>query len=258
MNTVLFKQTGHVATITLNRPDAMNAFNYEMLLDLETIIHSIRINQEIRVVQMKANGDRAFSVGADLKERKKLPQPLVLRNLNKFAEVFQAIEQLPQPTICVIDGYAFGGGLELALACDFRISSTKSIVGLTETSLGIIPGAGGTQRLPRIIGETKALEMILTSKKISADEGLAIGLFSAVHDAENLTPSVDEFTNLILNNAPIAIQQAKFAVKNGMKVDLQTGMQIERKAYEMTLPTEDRLEALQAFSDKRKPQFKGK
>ena len=258
MCSVLFEQNQHIGIITLNRPEAMNAFNFDMLEKLGNFINLIRINPEIRVVLFKANGDRAFSVGADLKERKTLPPPLVIRNLNKFAEVFTAIEQLPQPTICLIDGFAFGGGFELILACDFRIASKKTVVGLTETSLGIIPGAGGTQRLPRIVGETKALELILTSKRIIADEGYAIGLFLNVVESEELQSTADTFISQILKNAPIAVQQAKFAVKHGMNVDLQSGLHIERKAYEATIPTEDRIEALNAFAEKRSPLFKGK
>ena len=258
MSIVLFEQQGHIGIITLNRPEVMNAFNFEMLHLLNEYVESIKINPEIRIVLFQANGDKAFSVGADLKERQTLPPSLVNRNLNKIGELLTNIEQLPQPTICLINGYAFGGGLELALACDFRIAKTNSVVGLTETSLGIIPGAGGTQRLPRIVGETKALELILTAKKIQAAEGLAIGLFTSVVEKEQLTSFTNNFIEQILRNAPIAVQQAKYAVKQGMKTDIHTGLQIERKAYEMTLPTLDRQEALTAFAEKRKPVFIGK
>lgn len=180
------------------------------------------------------------------------------RNLNRFGEVFTLIEQLPQPTICVLNGYAFGGGLELALACDFRIAAETVSLGLTETGLGIIPGAGGTQRLPRLIGEAKALELILTAKRMTAHEALDYGVVTKVAPVESLHEVTAEFAALILRNAPIAIQQAKFAVKQGMKTDIQTGLQIERKAYELTIPTEDRIEALNAFAEKRTPQFKGR
>ncbi len=258
MSTVLFEQQGPIGIITLNRPEVMNAFNFEMLQTLSTYVDSIRINPDIRLVIIRSSSDRAFSVGADLKERKALPAPLVIRNLNKFAEVFTNIEHLPQPVICALNGYAFGGGFELALACDFRIASTNTVVGLTETSLGIIPGAGGTQRLPRLIGETKAKELIFTSRRVSAEEGYAIGIFSKIAEPSTLHDTVLQFANSILANAPLAVQQAKFAILQGMKVDLHTGLQIERKAYEATIPTEDRIEALNAFTEKRKPIFKGK
>lgn len=258
MNIIEYEQQQSIAYVKLNRPDVLNAFNFEMLCELQAIVESIRIHPDIRLVIITGAGDKAFSVGADLKERQTLPEPLVKRNLNKFAEVFNAIEALPQPTICALNGYAFGGGLELALACDFRIAAKNAVVGLTETKLGIIPGAGGTQRLPRLIGEAKALEFILTAKKIAGEEALACGLFTQLVEQEHLMQATESFANTILQNAPIALQQAKFAVKQGMKVDLQTGLQIERKAYEITLPTEDRIEALNAFVEKRTPQFKGK
>ncbi|WPK13910.1 enoyl-CoA hydratase-related protein [Lysinibacillus louembei] len=258
MNIIEYEQQQSIAYVKLNRPDVLNAFNFEMLCELQAIVESIRIHPDIRLVIITGAGDKAFSVGADLKERQTLPEPLVKRNLNKFAEVFNAIEALPQPTICALNGYAFGGGLELALACDFRIAAKNAVVGLTETKLGIIPGAGGTQRLPRLIGEAKALEFILTAKKVAGEEALACGLFTQLVEQEHLMQATESFANTILQNAPIALQQAKFAIKQGMKVDLQTGLQIERKAYEITLPTEDRIEALNAFVEKRTPQFKGK
>ncbi|MBM7608673.1 enoyl-CoA hydratase/carnithine racemase [Lysinibacillus composti] len=258
MGIVRLDKKDHITYITLNRTDVLNALNYELLLELQTIIETIHLDSSVRVVVITGAGDKAFSVGADLKERKSLPNEFVIRNLNKFNEVFSSIEQLPQPTICALNGYAFGGGLELALACDFRFAADHITIGLTETSLGIIPGAGGTQRLPRIIGETKALELILTAKRISALEAMEYGLLTKIVPAEQLLEEVNLFAQSILQNAPIAINQAKFAVKQGMKVDIQTGLQIERKAYELTIPTKDRIEALQAFAEKRKPNFKGK
>lgn len=258
METLLFEQKEHVAVVTLNRPEAMNAFNYDMLAELGQVVDAIRINPDIRLVIFRGAGGRAFSVGADLKERKTLTTEQVKRNLYKIGEVFTTIENLPQPTVAMLDGFAFGGGMELALACDFRIASEKSVMGLTETSLAIIPGAGGTQRLPRLIGESKALELILTARKLSAQEALDYGLVTKVSSDSTIVEETEAFVMSILANGPIALQQAKFAVKNGMNADLQTGLHIERKAYELTIPTEDRVEALIAFGEKRKPQFKGK
>ncbi|WOV88343.1 enoyl-CoA hydratase-related protein [Sporosarcina oncorhynchi] len=258
METVRLEQKGHIANVTLNRPDAMNAFNYEMLAELGQVIESIRINPDVRVVVFTGAGDRAFSVGADLKERKTLTEVRVKRNIYKIGEVFTMIENLPQPTIAVLNGYAFGGGMELALACDFRFAVDSAVMGLTETGLAIIPGAGGTQRLPRLIGEAKALELILTARRLDAQTALEYGVVTRVVSALNMQEKLDEFTASLLANGPIALQQAKFAIKNGMNVDLQTGLAIERKAYEITIPTEDRIEALHAFAEKRKPSFKGK
>lgn len=258
METIRYEQNGNLAIITLNRPESMNAFNYEMLRELGQVAESIRINPDIRVVIFTGAGDKAFSVGADLKERKNLTEQQVKRNIYKIGEVFSTIENLPQPTIAMLNGYAFGGGMELALSCDFRIGTDDLVLGLTETSLAIIPGAGGTQRLPRLIGEAKAMELILTARRLKADEAFTYGVLTKVVSRENLLEETGKFSDMMLANGPIALQQAKFAIKHGMNADLQTGLNIERKAYEITIPTEDRVEALIAFGEKRKPVFKGK
>ncbi len=258
MEGIRYEQNGNLAIITLNRPDSMNAFNYEMLRELGQVTEAIRINPDIRVVIFTGAGEKAFSVGADLKERKTLTEQQVKRNIYKIGEVFSSIESLPQPTIAMMNGYAFGGGMELALSCDFRIAAHDITLGLTETSLAIIPGAGGTQRLPRLIGESRAMELILTARRLNAEEALSYGILTKVVAKESLLEETGKFADMMLANGPVALQQAKFAIKHGMNADLQTGLHIERKAYEMTIPTEDRVEALMAFSEKRKPQFKGK
>jgi enoyl-CoA hydratase len=255
---VLLEVNQHVAMVTINRADSLNAFNYKALVDLQKIVEEIRINPEIRVVIFSGAGNKSFSVGADLKERKNLTDEQVKRNLYKINEVFSSIDQLPQPTIAAINGFAFGGGMELALACDFRIAAQEALMGLTETSLAIIPGAGGTQRLPRLIGMAKALELILTARRFTAEEAFNYGIVTKVVQRKELLQTCQEFAGQLLKCGPVALQQAKFAIKNGMNADLNTGLQIERKAYEVTLPTEDRIEALQAFAEKRKPIFKGK
>lgn len=258
METILLEQKNGMATITLNRPDAMNAFNYQMLSELGQTAEALRINPDVRVVVIRGAGDKAFSVGADLKERKMLTEQQVKRNIYKIGEVFSAIEALPQPVIAELNGHAFGGGMELALACDFRMADRGAKMGLTETSLAIIPGAGGTQRLPRIVGEAKAMELILTAKRFTGADAYDYGLLTKAVDKDALHNEVMTLAEAMLANGPIALQQAKYAIKAGMNADLQTGLKIERKAYEMTIPTEDRVEALIAFSEKRKPVFKGK
>ncbi|WP_191556203.1 enoyl-CoA hydratase-related protein [Metabacillus idriensis] len=256
MTNILYTVEKHLAVVMLNRPEVFNCFNYETLLELEAAVEDIRTNPEVRAVIFTGAGEKAFCAGADLKERKTLTDQQVKRNLYKIGEVFTKIDALPQPTIAAINGYAFGGGMELALSCDFRLIAEGTSVGLTETGLGIIPGAGGTQRLPRIIGEAKALELILTARKITSVQALEYGLVSKT--APDVMAAAIELAEEMLKNGPIALQQAKFAIKQGMNADLQTGLHIERKAYEITIPTEDRLEALAAFSEKRKPVFKGK
>ncbi|WP_210364643.1 enoyl-CoA hydratase-related protein [Bacillus sp. REN3] len=258
MDHIRYELKGHIAVVTLDRADALNAFNFETLEELQKAVEAIRTNREVRIVIFTGAGGKAFSVGADLKERRTLSDEEVKRNIYKIGEVFTAIDQLPQPTIAAINGFAFGGGMELALACDFRIAAAGTLMGLTETSLAIIPGAGGTQRLPRLIGQAKALELILTGRRISSEEALQYGLVNAVAEKENVLDECQKLAEVMLGNGPVALQQAKFAVKQGMNANLQTGLQIERKAYEVTIPTEDRLEALAAFSEKRKPLFKGK
>lgn len=256
MTNILYTVEKHLAVVMLNRPEVFNCFNYETLLELEAAVEDIRTNPEVRAVIFTGAGEKAFCAGADLKERKTLTDQQVKRNLYKIGEVFTKVDALPQPTIAAINGYAFGGGMELALSCDFRLIAEGTSVGLTETGLGIIPGAGGTQRLPRIIGEAKALELILTARKITSVQALEYGLVSKT--APDVMAAAIELAEEMLKNGPIALQQAKFAIKQGMNADLQTGLHIERKAYEITIPTEDRIEALAAFSEKRKPVFKGK
>ncbi|MCA1039419.1 enoyl-CoA hydratase/isomerase family protein [Bacillus infantis] len=258
MSSIGLKVENHAAVITLNRPEALNAFNYETLEELQRTVEDIRINPDVRVVIFTGAGDKAFSVGADLKERKTLSQTDVKRNVYKIGEVFSLIDLLPQPTIAAINGFAFGGGMELALSCDFRLAAQGTKMGLTETSLAIIPGAGGTQRLPRLIGQAKALELILTARRLTSEEALHYGLLTKAVPQDQLLEECLKLAEEMLANGHVALQQAKFAVKQGMNADLQTGLQIERKAYEVTIPTEDRLEALQAFSEKRKPEFKGR
>ncbi len=258
MSSIDLKVENHTAVITLNRPEALNAFNYETLEELQRTVEDIRINPDVRIVIFTGAGDKAFSVGADLKERKTLSQTEVKRNVYKIGEVFSLIDHLPQPTIAAINGFAFGGGMELALSCDFRLAAQGTKMGLTETSLAIIPGAGGTQRLPRLIGQAKALELILTARRLTTEDALHYGLLTKAVPQEQLLEECLKLAEEMLANGPVALQQAKFAVKQGMNADLQTGLQIERKAYEVTIPTEDRLEALQAFSEKRKPEFKGR
>ena len=258
MEHIRYEKKDGIGWILLNRPDSMNAFNFDMIRELGEVVEDVRIDDDVRVLVISGAGDRALSVGADLKERKTLSDAEVKRNLNKIGEVFTAIDQLPQPTIAMINGFAFGGGMELALACDFRCSADTAVMGLTETGLAIIPGAGGTQRLPRLVGEAKALELILTAQRVSAADAALCGLVTKTVPAALLQEETTAFAEKMLANGPIALQQAKFAIKQGMKTDLATGLTIERKAYEITIPTEDRIEALTAFAEKRTPEFKGK
>ncbi len=247
-----------VCTVILNRPSAMNALNGELVTALGEQFRELRYDDEVRVVILSGAGDRAFCVGADLKERKKMEESAVRRRIDEYRLVFNQIAKLPKPTICAINGYAFGGGLELAMACDLRVMDQGTKIGLTELRLGIIPGAGGTQRLSRLVGVARAKEMIFTGARISAERAAEIGLVNVAEPGEKVMPTARELAEKTLASAPIALAQAKLAIDTGAEIDLESGLDLESVAYAVTLPTEDRLEGLQAFKEKRKPQFKGK
>lgn len=257
MKKILLNVENHLAFITINRPEQLNCFDLEALTQLDEVIDEIKFNKNIRAVIITGAGEKAFSTGADLRERRTLSEKDVRRNVNLIRDVFSKVEELPQPTIAAVNGYAFGGGLELALACDLRIAVKEAIMGLTEVSLGIIPGAGGTQRLSRLIGISKAKELIFTARKISAEVASEFGMINKVVEREQLLPASMELADEIIKNAPLAVTQAKFAIHYGSNVDLKTGLAIESKAYEVIIPTKDRLEALEAFKEKRAPVFKG-
>ncbi|KIL76346.1 enoyl-CoA hydratase-related protein [Bacillus badius] len=258
MSTVLYKKENNIGYVTINREESLNCFNYETLKRLQEVTDEISIDPEVKVVIFTGAGDKAFSAGADLKERKTLTETEVRRNVKAIRDVFNSIAALPQPTIAAVNGYALGGGFELMIACDFPIAAEGVKMGLTETSWAIIPGAGGTQRLPRLVGEMKAKELIFTAKKFTAEEGQELGAVLKVVKKEELMEACEQLAAEMMKNGPVALKQAKYAITQGMNTDLQTGLAIESKAYELTIPTEDRLEALQAFSEKRAPKFIGK
>lgn len=258
MPNIIYKIENHIGYVTVNRPGVLNCFDYETLFELQEVIDAIYLNGDIRVVIFTGAGEKAFSAGADLKERKTLNETEVRRNVKAIRDVFNSIAGLPQPTIAAVNGYALGGGFEWLLSCDFAIAAEGVTMGLTETSWAIIPGAGGTQRLPRLIGEMKAKELIFTAKKISAEEAFALGILLKVVPRNRLITVCEELAAVMMKNGPVALKQAKYAIDQGMNTDLNTGLAIEAKAYELTIPTEDRVEALNAFSERRKPQFTGK
>ena len=246
-----------VLWLTLNRPQVMNSFNFDLLRALKAQIDGIRFRPEIRVVIITGAGEKAFCAGADLKERATLPPLQVKEFIFTIRDLFSSIENLNKPVIAAVNGVALGGGTELALACDIRIASAAASMGLTETRLAIIPGAGGTQRLPRLIGRGKAKELIFTGRRVPAEEALAIGLVNQVCAPDQLRKTCDAMAAEICETGPIAIEQAKYAINHGLETDLHTGLAIESNAYWVTIPTQDRLEGLAAFREKRKPVYKG-
>ena len=248
---------GGIGVITLDQPQKANALSIELLKELQHILYSFRENPSVLCIIITGSGDKAFCAGADLKERINMNQTQVGKAVHLIKETITMIDRMPQPTIASINGAAFGGGLELALACDMRIASTQAKMGLTETSLGIIPGAGGTQRLPRLIGISKAKELIFTARKVDAIEALRIGLVNQVAEPEDLETMSLSFARTIAANAPIAVKEAKKAIDRGMETDLEHALQIEEMCYQITIPTKDRLEGLKAFKEKRKPIYIG-
>ncbi len=255
---LLVKEDAGVVTLTLNRPDVMNSLNFSLLHALRDQIESFRFRRDIRVVIITGAGDKAFCAGADLKERASLSPDQVKTYIFTIRNLFTAIEQLNKVVIAAVNGIALGGGTEMALASDIRIASTNAVMGLTETRLAIIPGAGGTQRLPRLVGKGKAKELIFTGQRIDAQEAVRIGLVNKVCDPQNLLDACRNMAAMICETGPIAIEQAKYAINHGMETDIHTGLAIESNAYWVCIPTEDRLEGLAAFREKRKPIYKGK
>ncbi|MFJ5766132.1 enoyl-CoA hydratase [Lysinibacillus sp. NPDC093210] len=249
---------GNIGLITLFRPEAANAMSVQLLNDLSATLDKINADPAVRVVLLTGAGEKAFCAGADLKERKGMSDQQVKQIVHLIGATIAKVESLAQPVIAVLNGVAFGGGLELALACDLRIAATHIKVGLTETSLGIIPGAGGTQRLPRLIGIGKAKELIYTARRIDAEEAKHLGIVEYVYEGHEVQERAQQLAREMAKNAPLSLIQAKNAINNGVEVDLATGLKIESLAYSALIPTEDRLEGLQAFQEKRAPQYSGK
>lgn len=248
-----------VMILTINRPDALNCFNMDLLRVFDDALSDVAMDPEVRtlIITGSTENKNAFSTGADLKERAGMTQDQVRLYIQTIRSVFTKVEELPKPVIAAVNGYAFGGGLELALACDIRLASENAVVGLTETSLAIIPGAGGTQRLPRVVGVARAKEMILRARRITAQEGLEYGLFLEVIALDKLLDRALEIASEIAANGPIALAQAKYAIDKGKEVSLPVGLAIESNAYAVTIPTKDRTEGLTAFREKRKPIYRG-
>lgn len=255
---ILVEEKDQVLILTLNRPEIMNSFNFAMLHALKEQIDSVRFRPEIRVVIITGAGDKAFCAGADLKERATLSDIKVKEYIFTIRNLFTTIEYLNKPVIAAVNGVALGGGTELALASDIRIASDNATLGLTETRLAIIPGAGGTQRLPRLVGKGKAKELIFTGRRVSAQEALDIGLVNQICPLPSLLEESLKMAAMICETGPVAIEQAKYAINYGLETDLHSGLAMESNAYWVTIPTQDRLEGLAAFKEKRKPVYQGK
>ncbi|XP_065886614.1 methylglutaconyl-CoA hydratase, mitochondrial-like isoform X1 [Dysidea avara] len=255
--------TPGIFVIALNRPPAAkNAINRNLALQMESAVKSIQTSSNTRVVILKSNIRGIFCVGADLKERTMMKEEDIAPFLSRARQVVADMSDLPVPVIAAIDGIALGGGLEIALGCDMRIAADDAKIGLVETRLAVIPGGGGTQRLPRLIGIAKAKEMIFCAKVLSGKEALEIGLaeYSVEQNEDGNAAYLKaiELAREIANKGPVAIKLAKKAINTGAQTDLSTALKVEESCYAQVIPTEDRLEGLKAFQEKRPPQYKGK
>ncbi|WP_438025172.1 enoyl-CoA hydratase-related protein [Sorangium sp. So ce233] len=256
---VKLDRRGAVAVLTIDRADRRNALSRDALLAFGRLGRELADDPEVRAIVITGAGDKAFCAGADLKERQGMSPDDVRRQVGLYRTELGVLARSPKPVVAAINGVAFGGGLELALICDLRVAAPHAELALPETSLGIIPGAGGTQRLPRVVGEARAKEMILLGRRLTAAEALAWGLVNRV--SPEGAPVVDDaiaWIEPIASGAPIAQAAALRAIEDGYDVPLELGLEIERVHYDETLRSEDRLEALRAFAEKRKPVYKGR
>jgi methylglutaconyl-CoA hydratase len=253
------EQRGGVVVWTIDRADRANALSRPTLLAFGKLAREAAGNASVRAIVVTGTGDKAFCAGADLKERQGMTDDDVRVQVQLYRSELGPLDRSPKPVVAAINGAALGGGLELALCCDLRVAASHAQIGLPETTLGIIPGAGGTQRLPRIVGEARAKEMILLGRRLTADEALAWGLVNRVTPAgASVVDDAIEWIRPIAEGAPIAQAAALEAIDRALDVTLELGLELEKLSYDKTIVSEDRREALAAFAEKRKPRFQGR
>lgn len=251
LENVLYEKQGHIAKMTLNRPPA-NSINLATLIDIEKVLDDAEADREVRVLIITGAGEKGFSAGFDVKDAGKADQ-----TAPKGQQLWTRIDHFPKPVIAAINGYAFGGGCELAMASTFRVMQENAQIGLTELNLGIIPGWGGTQRMPRILGKSKALELILFSKRLSAQEALEIGLVDRVSKVGELMKDVMEMAEFLAKRPPLAVKAVLNAVNIGIEKGLEEGTKAELEGSFMVARSKDAIEGFTAFLEKREPVFKG-
>lgn len=256
--TLMYEKKENIGLLTINRPEKMNAISQELTAELSLLLDEIENDDELRVIVITGAGDKAFVAGADINELVDRDARLGRRVSRERQEIFSRIENLHVPVIAAINGYALGGGLELALACSIRICSEKAQFGAPEVKLGIIPGDGGTQRLPRLVGQGRAMEMIITGDFIDAQEAYRIGLVNKVFPPEKLKEEAMELAKKIASRPPLAVRYAKEAVNRSQEGDSASGFALESYLHALSCTTEDKKEGVSAFLEKRKGKFKGK
>jgi len=248
----------HVGVVTLARKEALNAISGDVANELAGAVLAAAADPSAWVIVLEAEGDRAFCVGADLKERNALDDAGWMRNRVLMRAMFDSIRAIPQPTIASVFGYALGGGFELALSCDLIVASDEAVFGLPETKVGIVPGGGGTQVLARRIGMARAKDLILTGRRIGAEEARDVGLVQRVVPRVGLAEATMALANEICSNSPVGVREAKAAIDRGLEVPLQQGLELEDAAWRRAVSSEDRREGIAAFNEKREPNWKGR
>ncbi len=256
--TLIVDRDGAITKVTMNRPHRLNAISPEMVGELSKVFEKLEEDKETRCVIFTGAGDRAFSAGADVTAFTGITPSTAVDASLRGHNVTSQIERLSKPVIAAINGYAFGGGLELALACDFRIASENAELGQTEINLGLIPGWGGTQRLGRLVGFGRAKEMIMTGERLKAEEALRIGLVNKVVSPDKLSEEASSMAKKLADGPPIALKLAKYMLNFGTQAPLDVALKMESEAFGIILSTKDVMEGVSAFVSKRKPEFKGK
>jgi enoyl-CoA hydratase/carnithine racemase len=249
---------GPIEIWTIDGEGRRNAISRAMLQELASLVERVSASRATRAVILTGAGDKAFCAGADLKERSSMGEPEVRAFLEQLRRTLRAIEKSDCVFIAALNGTAFGGGTELALACDLRVAAPVAELGLTEVKLGIIPGGGGTQRLSRLIGPGRAKDLILTGRRLNAAEAFSIGLVNRLAPEGRLLDAAFSLAESIVENAPVAVSTAKHAIDEGLALEMDAALALELQKYEAVLKTEDRLEGLRAFAEKRPPAFKGR
>jgi len=255
--TILFEKDQNIATITLNRPRAYNAMNLKMFAELKQVFSLIEADESVRVVIIAGSG-KFFAAGADISEISKIASPVDASLFLKQVDIFQIIEDFDRPVIAAISGLALGGGCELCLACDLRVAAENAVFGQPEIKIGVIPGGGGTQRLPRLIGVTKAKELLFTGETINALEAYRLGLVNKVVPVSDLMTEAKAFAQRIAALPGVALKMTKFAVNGGMSMDMKAALAYEARCFELLFSTGDQKEGTGAFLEKRKPMFKNR
>ena len=255
---IIYEKKEKIATITFNRPKALNALNTAVMTEMHDALQDAEKDDGIHVIILTGAGDRAFCAGADIPEIQRLSSVEARNHSLSLQECTRYMERVRKPIIAKINGFCLGGGQEMAMACDFRIACDKARFGQPEINLGIIPGAGGTQRLTRLVGKTKTMEIDMLGDMLDANEAYRLGLVNRVVPAEELDKAVDELAHKLLSKSPVALGIIKLAVNKGIEMDLDRALYYEAECFGSALATEDSKEGLKAFLEKRKPEFKGK